>query len=140
MATKPKAETKPAPKKAPEKKAPAKVEKKPAEKKTTEKKPVAKAWKPAPVTTKAALIEELRNSTAGELSAKAANELIDNLFAILAASIRKNERFSVPGFGTFNVRKRKARVGRNPQTNAQIKIKASKSISFKATPKLRETL
>jgi len=104
-------------------------------------KPAPKSdWKVKAVNTKANLVEELKASVNGNISAKTANELVDNLFEILAASIKKNDRFSVPGFGTFNVRKRKARTGRNPQTGDKIKIKASKTIAFKPTPKVRENL
>jgi len=137
-------------KKAPAKKAPAKkaavkkaVAKKAPAKKAPAKKAVKKvaAWKPKAVATKAELIESMKASMpALELSTKATNEMLDNLFTLLAVSIKKNKRFSVSGFGTFNVKKRKARWGRNPQTGDKIKIKASKTVSFKPTPKLKETL
>lgn len=157
-------EKKPAVKKPVEKKAPAKkaVEKKPVEKKPVEKKAVVKKavekkapakkapavkapvkkeeFKAKPVGTKAELITQLQQSAGADLSAKATNELVDNLFQILAASLKKNQRFSVPGFGTFNVRKRKARTGRNPQTGAPLKIKASKTVTFKPTPKLKDNV
>jgi len=97
-------------------------------------------WKAAPIKTKADLIKQLKESVAAELSTKATNELVDNLFTILSASIKKHERFTVPGFGTFAVKKRKARTGRNPQTGDKIKIKAHKTVGFKPTPKLKENL
>ncbi len=125
-----------APKKAaPAKAAPAKAAK-PAEKKVEKK----VAWKAAPIKTKADLIKQLKESVNTELSTKTTNELIDNLFAILSTSIKKHERFTVPGFGTFAVKKRKARTGRNPQTGDKIKIKAHKTVGFKPTPKLKENL
>lgn len=130
-------------KKAAAKKAPAKkaAAKKAPAKKAVKKAPAKKAWKPKAVNTKAELIESLKASLpAAELSTKATNELIDNLFSLLSLSIKKNKRFSVSGFGTFNVKKRKARTGRNPQTGEKIKIKASKTVSFKPTPKLKSTL
>ncbi len=127
-----------APKKAPAKKAAA-PKKAPAKKAAAPKKaPVA--WKPKPVSTKADLIASLKESVPAELSAKATNEIVDNLFNLLALSIKKNQRFTVPGFGTFNVKKRKARTGRNPQTGEKIKIKASKTVGFKPTPKLKDML
>ena len=115
--------------------APAKAAK-PAVKKV-EKKAV---WKAAPIKTKADLIKQLKESVAAELSTKATNELVDNLFSILSLSIKKHERFTVPGFGTFAVKKRKARTGRNPQTGDKIKIKAHKTVGFKPTPKLKESI
>lgn len=129
---------------APKKKAPAK--KAAPKKKTAAKKPVKKAapkkkaWKPKAVSTKAELIANLKESVPAELSNKATNELVDNLFELLTLSIKKNQRFSVPGFGTFNVKKRKARWGHNPQTGEKIKIKASKTVSFKPTPKFKDKL
>ncbi len=133
-----------APKKAAVKKAaPKKVApKKVVVKKAAPKKVVApKVFKAKAIKTKADLIKQVKDSApALELSTKAANELIDNLFGILSISIKKNARFTVPGFGTFTVKKRKARTGRNPQTGEKIKIKAHKTVGFKPTPKLKEIL
>ena len=56
------------------------------------------------------------------------------------ARIKKEKRFAYPGFGTFTVRARKARTGRNPQTGEAIKIKASKTVGFKPAPTLKNTL
>ena len=151
MAAKKKAVKKVVAKKVVKKKAPAKkvvkkkaVAKKVVKKKAPAKKVVAKkapkVFKAKAIKTKSELLEALKGSVQTELSTKAANEIIDNIFAILSISIKKNQRFSVPGFGTFNVKKRKARIGRNPQTGEKIKIKASKTISFKPTPKLKKSL
>jgi DNA-binding protein HU-beta len=77
---------------------------------------------------------ELINAVATKhktMSKKATTEVMDTLFTTLAGAIRKNGRFTYPGFGTFTVRSRKARMGRNPQTGQQIKIKASKTVGFK---------
>jgi DNA-binding protein HU-beta len=51
--------------------------------------------------------------------------------------LKKNKRFSYPGFGTFYIRYRKARKGRNPQTGDEMQIQASKTVGFKAAPKLK---
>lgn len=67
-------------------------------------------------------------------------EIVGETFAAMAKGIKKNGRFSFPGFGTFTVRARAARKGRNPQTGETIKIKASKSIKFKAAPSLKRSL
>ncbi len=126
-------------KKAPEKKAVAK--KTPAKKAPAKKAPKKKVWKPKAVETKAALIEELKASMGDlELTTKATNEIVNNLFEIISISIKRKKRLTVPGFGTFNVRKRKARMGRNPQTGEPLKIKASKTVAFKPTPKLKDIL
>jgi len=79
-------------------------------------------------------------SNAGDLSKKAAGEIIDCVFETIAKDIKKSKRFSYPVFGTFTVRKRKARTGRNPQTGEKLKIKASKTVGFKPAPGLKGSL
>ena len=75
-----------------------------------------------------------------DLSKKAIEGIIDSAFQTIAKDIKKSKRFSYPGFGTFTVRKRKARTGRNPQTGAKLKIKASKTVGFKPAPVLKGSL
>ncbi len=75
-----------------------------------------------------------------DLSKRALEEIIDCTFQTIAKDIKKSKRFSYPGFGTFNVRSRKARKGRNPQTGEVIKIKASKTVRFKPAPVLKASL
>ena len=55
-------------------------------------------------------------------------------------AISNGGRFSYPGFGTFTVRERKARTGRNPRTGEAIKIPKSKTVAFKAAPGLKGDL
>ena len=88
--------------------------------------------------TKAELIEAVAQSA--KLSKSAAGEAVDATFASIARAIRKSHRFQVPGFGTFTVRSRKARKGRNPQTGAAISLKASRTVAFKAAPVLKKGL
>lgn len=90
--------------------------------------------------TKAELIETVASKSGGNLTKKAAGELVDSVFETLAVAIKKEERFSYPGFGTFTVRKRQARKGRNPQTGAEIKIKASKTVGFRPAKELKAKL
>ena len=66
--------------------------------------------------------------------------VIDATFDSIGKSIKKEKRFAYPSFGTFTVRNRKARKGRNPQTGAEIKIKASKTVGFKPAPSLKSSL
>ena len=75
-----------------------------------------------------------------DLSKKAIEEIIDCTFKTIAKDVKKSKRFSYPDFGTFTVRKRKARKGRNPQTGETIKIKASKTVGFKPAPRLKGSL
>lgn len=61
------------------------------------------------------------------MAERAVNSILDNI----KKGVRKNG-VQLIGFGSFSVGKRKARTGRNPQTGATIKIKASKTVRFKA--------
>lgn len=89
--------------------------------------------------TKADLIQTVAAQGNG-MTKKAAGELVDVLFATVAKTIKKEGRFFYPGFGTWTVRARKARMGRNPQTGAEIKIKASKTVGFKPAKELKGDL
>ncbi len=74
------------------------------------------------------------------LSKAAVNDVVDSLFSNLGRTIKKETRFSYPGFGTWTVRKRKARAGRNPKTGEAIAIKASKTVGFRPAPSLKKAL
>ena len=73
-----------------------------------------------------------------ELTKKDTRELIDILFETVANTIKEEERFSYPNFGTFTVKHRKAREGRNPRTGDKIEIPASHSVGFKPSPNLKD--
>ena len=88
--------------------------------------------------TKAELIEAV--AITAKLSKSAASSAVDGAFDRIARAIRKDKKFQVPGFGTFSVRSRKARNGRNPQTGAVIKLRASKTVGFKPAPSLKKGL
>jgi DNA-binding protein HU-beta len=90
--------------------------------------------------TKAELIEAVASKAEGQLTKKAAGEVVDALFTTIAKSIKKEGRFSYPGFGTWTLRTRKARKGRNPQTGATITIKASKTVGFRPAKELKGAL
>lgn len=61
-----------------------------------------------------------------------ANATIDSFVTAVAKTLKKGEKLTLVGFGTFSVTKRAARNGRNPQTGETIKIKAKKVAKFKA--------
>ncbi len=75
-----------------------------------------------------------------KISKRAAGEAVDVTLEQIARSIKREKRFQIPGFGTFTVRSRKARKGRNPQTGAVITIKASRTVGFKPAPSLKKGL
>ena len=62
------------------------------------------------------------------------------LIDIISGTLKKGDSLTLVGFGTFEVRKRAARTGRNPRTGQQIKIKASKNPSFKAGKALKDAI
>ena len=91
--------------------------------------------------TKAELIEKIYSNVDNEkLNKKQTADLVDAVFAALADAIRADQRFTYPGFGTFTVKERAARDGRNPRTGDSIKIPASRTVNFKPAPKFKESL
>jgi DNA-binding protein HU-beta len=91
--------------------------------------------------TKSDLVEAVTRGVKGiDISKRAMEEIIDCVFETTAKAIRKDKRFAFPDFGTFTIRQRKARTGRNPKTGETIKIKASKTVGFKPAPKFKTAL
>lgn len=88
--------------------------------------------------TKAELIDQIAKSCdcSKALAEKCLNATTDSI----AKCLKKGSKITLTGFGTFSVAKRKARVGRNPQTGAEIKIKATRVPKFKAGQSLKETV
>jgi DNA-binding protein HU-beta len=83
------------------------------------------------------LVDALKKN--GLTSADAASA-VDAVVATIGKELKKSQKFGIPGFGSFHVSKRAARMGRNPRTGEAIKIKASKGVRFKAGAKLRSGL
>ena len=79
----------------------------------------------------------LANKEAGIESKAAAARALDAVLDGIAAGLKKDGNVQLIGFGTFAVKSRAARTGRNPQTGATIKIKASKTVGFKAGAALK---
>ena len=74
------------------------------------------------------------------LSKKDAEKAIAAVVASVEEALVKGDKVQLIGFGTFEVRERAARVGRNPQTKAEIKIAASKQPVFKAGAALKKAI
>ncbi len=87
---------------------------------------------------KTQLIEEVVKST--NLSKAEAGRAIDVVFQSISNALKDGEEVSLVGFGTFTVRERSARTGRNPQTGEKIDIKASKIPSFRAGKALKDSV
>lgn len=69
-----------------------------------------------------------------------AERAVEGMFKVVKKTLKSGESISLVGFGTFLVRKRAARTGRNPRTGATIKIKASKVPAFKAGKALKDAV
>ncbi len=93
---------------------------------------------------KADLVEKVAHRTGTSL--RDARVLIDAIFdpdpkiGLIAAELVAGGKVAISGFGTFEARSRKARVGRNPHTGEELEIPASKAPAFKAGKPLKETL
>jgi DNA-binding protein HU-beta len=75
-----------------------------------------------------------------ELSKASAGKAIDATLDAITNALKSDDKVTLIGFGTFEVRKRAARTGRNPRTGKSIKIKASKSPAFKAGKSLKDAV
>lgn len=88
--------------------------------------------------TKADLVDYVARQA--DLTHKAAKESVDAVFKAISDALKKGEKSVITGFGTFSVRKRAARTGRNPQTGASIKIAARKTPGFTAGKTLKRVV
>jgi DNA-binding protein HU-beta len=87
---------------------------------------------------KAELIEAMAESA--DISKAAAGRALDGMVSAVTEAMKAGDTLSLVGFGTFSVKERAAREGRNPQTGETIKIKASKIPSFKAGKALKDAI
>ena len=96
-----------------------------------------KAATPSTITLKhlaAALAEE------HEMSKKQTEAVLTDLVTRITKHLKKGDRIRIVGLGILQVRKRAARIGRNPATGEQIQIKASKKVAFRAAKELKEAI
>ena len=85
---------------------------------------------------KAELIEEVANQTG--LAKRTSGKAVDAIVSAISDCLAKGEKVTLVGFGTFGVRQRKARTGRNPQTGATIQIPAKRVAKFQPGKTLKE--
>jgi DNA-binding protein HU-beta len=86
--------------------------------------------------TKAELISQVAKES--RLSKASAEKAINSLTGAVTRCLKKKDKLTLTGFGTFMVSKRKARKGRNPQTGAEINIKAANVPKFKPGKQLKD--
>jgi len=87
---------------------------------------------------KAELIDAVADSA--DISKAAAGRAIDGALATITNALKRGDSVTLVGFGTFAVRNRQARTGRNPRTGEEINIRASKVPGFKAGKALKDAL
>ena len=87
---------------------------------------------------KAELVDRVAKKT--QLTKKDVSATVEALFETIQEALKAGEKVQVIGFGTFVLRERAARKGRNPQTGKEIKIKASKVPAFKAGKALKDAV
>ena len=75
-----------------------------------------------------------------ELSKKQANQIMVDLTGLITKQLKKGARIRLNGLGILQVRKRAARMGRNPATGEAIKIKASKKVAFRVAKELKTSI
>lgn len=98
--------------------------------------------------TKAELVEAIAaqanrdgvKNGAERMTKKAIGQLVDMVFSTLVTSIKSENRVTIRGFGTWDVRERQARRGHNPHTGELISIKASKTVGFRPAKELKNEL
>jgi DNA-binding protein HU-beta len=85
------------------------------------------------------LIEAVQKK-AGIETKKQSGEAVDAVFEAISATLKKGGKVTLIGFGNFSVAKKKARIGRNPQTGAEMKIPARKVPKFTSSKALKEVV
>ena len=89
---------------------------------------------------KAELVEAVQKALGKDVTKSAADEAVDAVLDSIAKGVKKHKKVQIIGFGTFEVKKRAARQGRNPKTGESMKIAASKSVGFKPSSVFKASL
>ena len=88
--------------------------------------------------TKADIAEKIHHKTG--FSKKESAEILEALFSLMKSSLESGEKLKIAGFGNFEIKQKKDRKGRNPQTGETITIEARKILSFKPSTILRQSI
>ncbi len=89
---------------------------------------------------KAELIEAIQAALGNDATKRSADEALEAVLSSIAAGVKNDQKVQIVGFGTFEVKSRPARSGRNPKTGEAMQIAASKSVSFKPSSALKGSL
>lgn len=88
--------------------------------------------------TKADLVERIQANTG--FTKKESAEMLESVFSIMKNTLETGEKIKIAGFGNFEVKQKKDRKGRNPQTGESITIEARRILSFKPSNLLRQAV
>ena len=90
------------------------------------------------IVTKADIFEKVQGGTG--MTKKESAELVEALFSIMKSTLESGEKLKISGFGCFEVKQKKDRRGRNPQTGEAITIEARRILTFKPSNLLRDAI
>jgi integration host factor subunit beta len=88
--------------------------------------------------TKAELVEEVAKAT--QVTKKQAEEIVNTVFQTIVESLRSGKKIELRGFGSFRIRSRGARIGRNPKTGERVEVPPKRIPYFKPGKELKEQL
>lgn len=88
--------------------------------------------------TKADIVEKVHEKIG--FSKKDSSEIVERVFELIKQTLEKGEHVKISGFGKFDVRSKRARRGRNPQTGEEIEISARRVLTFKPSQLLKDAL
>lgn len=89
---------------------------------------------------KADLIESIQAALGPDATKRSADEALEAVLSSIAQGVKKDKKVQIIGFGTFEVKNRAARQGRNPKTGEAMQISASSSVGFKPSSVLKASL
>jgi DNA-binding protein HU-beta len=89
---------------------------------------------------KAELIETIQAALGNDATKRAADEALEAVLSSIVSGVKKDKKVQIIGFGTFEVKERAKRSGRNPKTGEAMEIPASKSVGFKPSSSLKQSL
>ncbi len=93
---------------------------------------------PATTITKANLVEEVL--ALGDLTRRDGEVIVETIFSAVVGALKKGDKIEIRGFGSFRIRQRKPRVGRNPKTGAKVEVPAKRVPYFKPSKELRDLI
>lgn len=89
---------------------------------------------------KAELIETIQATLGPDATKRSADEALEAVISSIVKGVKKDTKVQIVGFGTFEIKQRAKRIGRNPKTGEAMEIPASKSVGFKPSASLKDGL